>query len=316
VIKVGIHCRVTLTKGIGDIVTGVSEPFHNLITTIGLNSLADTEFDTYVTHCHVGTGDTPVALGHTALDTFVAGSSNVIFNDTSTQGTPPYFSQRIKTWRFAAGTFNNHQIAEIGFSNQITTGNLFSRALVLTTFGDETTSWIRTDEWLDVVYDFRLYPQFVNADGSNADGTGIININGEDLAYTIRPANVSNILYWDASKCRAQAMAVSTYYMAGYTSTSVLDIVTNQPTNPGGSDATTGNSSFSNATYTPGSYNRTISFQIGPDALNADYAGLGAVRFHTGMGAYQMSFVPPLYKWYEYSLNFRVNFAWSNLEGL
>lgn len=301
-----------MTKGRGDIITGQIGPFHNLVTNLGLNTLADTEFDTFATHCHVGTGNAEPALEQTSLDTFTAGTNNVIFTDTSTQGTAPFFSQRIKIWRFVAGTFNNDQIAEIGVSNIAINGNLFSRALVRTAFGKATTSWVRTDEWLDVTYDFRLYPNYINEDGSYNDGTGTTVIAGNSYDYVIRPSNVTDLQYWDASKCRAQVFAnTASDYMSGYTSLSQLDIPSNQPTLPGGSDADTSNSTLTNNAYVTDTFNRDLSYQLGPSALNADVAGCGCVRFHTGMGAYQMSFDPPLAKWYN-QLNFRVNIAWAN----
>jgi len=311
-IKGGIHCTVTLTKGIGSIVTETIGPFKNLVLDDGLNALAANEFDAWVLYCHVGVGSTPVNPANDGVDQPVASTNNVIDTSLSTKGLPPYYSQRVKTWRFAAGTFNNHQISEVAFTNTAVNELAFSRALVKDTLGNFTSSWIRTDEWLDVTYDFRLYPQFINTDGTLNDGTGTIVIGASAYNYTIRPSNVTTLAYWDASKAIARVMAVSGDYMCGYTSTSTLGLVANQPTTPTGTNATTANSTFANLAYTPQTFYRDITYSLGPDALNSS-GGLGAVRFHTGFGAYQMSFSPPLPKWYD-SLVFKATLAWGNVD--
>jgi len=310
VLKTGIHCNVTLIKGIGTLVTDTIGPFKNLILTNGLDSLANNEFNAWVTYCHVGTGSNPVSIGQTGLQDWVASTNNVIDSSTSTKGLAPFYSQRIKRWRFAAGTFNNHVITEVSFSNQASNGAAFSRALVSESIGQFTSSWVRADEWLDVVYDFRLYPQFINTDGSLNDGSGTIEFKGVTYDYLIRPANVTTLLYWDASKAIARAVPVSSNYMCGYSSSSVLGLVTNQPTTPAGTNATTINSTFAYNTYSAGTYTRDIFYNLGPAALATT---LGAVRFHTGFGAYQMQFTPPLAKGADV-MSFRVTLTWGNID--
>ena len=313
VIKAGIHCLVTMTKGRGSIVTGEFGPFHNLITNNGLDLIADTIFEDLTTYCHCGTGDAEVLPGDTSLDSFVAATNNIVFDSLSTQGLPPYYTQYIQTYRFAAGTFNNESIKEVAFTDQATGGNLFSRALVKTPFGVLTSSAIRSDEWLDVTYQFRVYPQYINADGSVADGTGTVTTPDGTHDYVIRPANVTNVAYWDASKAKAEPFAVSTAYMSGYQDVSVLQNSTLQPTLPGGTDLSTDADTGSVAalTYTNGTFNRDLTYNASPAALNASVGGLGCVRFHTGFGAYQMSFDPPIPKWWN-QFQLKVNVAWGN----
>jgi len=311
-LQAGIHCNVTLVKGVGDIVTGSIGPFKNMVCKTGLNGLADYEYDTLVTYCHVGVGNDPVLISNTQLDSWTASTNNVIDSSLSTKGLPPYYSQRIKTWRFTAGTFNNHQISEIGFSDGATNSSMFSRALVITAFGKESSSWIRSDEWLDVVYDFRVYPQYANADGTPNDGIGTLLMNSISHSYVIRPSDVTDLTYWDASKAIAQIIPASaTIFItnsaaAGYI---LSDISTHTAPFDGFADTT--NSSMTNSTYVNDTYNRNVAYHWGPVNCNAT-GGIGGIRFFTGMGSYQMSFSPALNKVWGTSMTFRINLAWAN----
>lgn len=312
--RAGIHCQVHLAKGRGRQAPRRLGTFYNLVVKGGLNNLASSMFSALVTHCHCGTGSAPVAVNNTVLANFLAGTNNLVETNESAKAIAPYFSRAVRTFRFVAGTFDGDIITEVGFSNQATDGGLFSRALVEVPdrFNDPTAMLIRDDEWLDVAYEFRLYPSFINADGSLNDGTGVIDVNGVGHGYAIRPANVSNLLYWKALEATAAFKAVSGSYGTSYAAGSVLGLVTNSASLPSGAAADSGDSSIYALPYTADSYNRDIILAVGPGDFNAS-GGVGAIRFNTGFGSYQMSFSPAVPKTSGGSWNFKLNLAWDNV---
>jgi len=309
----GIHCRVTLTKGRGDIVLAESKVHHNIITEKGLDSLANTPFNTYTAYCHVGTTtntDDPL-ITDTQLYAFFASTSNLNTVTTSVKGSPPFYGRRVKVFRFVAGTFSGQEITEVGFSNQAATGNLFSRSLVQLPFATAIAANVRSDEWLDVTYEFRLYPPYVTAGGVPTDEAGVISVNGLDHTYVIRPANVTDNTFWNAELALGKFVAVGGVYVKSYGSAAVLGLVSNAPSSPSGADATTANSTVSESVYNNGEYARMLTIILGPSACNAT-GGIGAIRFCTGMGTYQMSFNPVVPKTGLNTWAFRVLLVWNN----
>ena len=310
-LRQGIHCQVTLVRGKGSIELERVGPFHNLVVNNGKNNIADTTFNTLTTYCHAGSGSTDVLPGDTGLANFEAATNNVLTNVTSVKGSAPYYANCVKTFRFAEGTLTSKTIREVAFSTQATNGAIFSRALVLLPYGGKASVNVGATEWLDVIYEFRLYPQFVTDAGVPTDASGTIVIGASSYAFVIRPSNVTTTGYWDAQLCRAQWVAVSSAWLSSFSSTSALGLVSNQPTNPSGADATSVDSTIQHITYSAGSYNREIQLIIGLADCNAS-GGIGAVRFHTGMGAYQMTFTPAVPKNAGNTIRFIVNLAWDN----
>jgi len=307
-----IHCAVSVTKGRGSIITGAVGPFNNTVVDIGLDDLADSLFSSISTYCHCGIGTSLPATGNTALENFFAATNTIQDSVSDINAIPPYFSRRIITYRFTAGTFDGDQsITEVAISDQATTGGIFARALVRDPQNDFAIVSPLTDEWLDVTYEFRLYPDHINADGTPNDLTGVINVWGSNHNFWMRPAFVSNIVYWNANAARAQWIALSGSWAAFFASTSVLGAVTGEPTNPSGADATSNGSEIYHATYIPGDHARNIQLSIGSTDGNAS-GGIGAMRFHTGFGAYQIRFAPAIPKDVTKSWTFVVALNWAD----
>ena len=123
--------------------------FPNLITNIGLDRIA-TNAD-FMSYCHVGTNSTTPTINDTALRTFV-GSTNTITTSTYTvNSTSPYYASFIRVYRFNAGiAIGNLSEVGIGWSATGTGSVLFSRALILDSYGNPTTITFLSDEYLDV----------------------------------------------------------------------------------------------------------------------------------------------------------------------
>lgn len=127
--------------------------FDNLITDAGLNRIGSGGFE----YCHVGSGSNAPSVLDTGLQTFIGSTAAVHDRKFRVDATGEKYGACIRTYRFAAGVATGN-ISEVGISWTNTTGNLFSRALVLDGLGSPISITVLSDEVLDVVYELRLYP--------------------------------------------------------------------------------------------------------------------------------------------------------------
>jgi len=266
-------------------------------------------------HVHVGTGTTSESASDTALVTFVAGTANVISSSSTAQASAPYYASWTRTFRFNpgfAGSPGNVNISEVGISSQITTGDLFSRARVKDGASPlaDTTITVLGDEWLDVAYELRLYPDHILPGGSPDDGSGTITISGagspEVFSYAVRPSNVNSTTYYSAGNIRGRLATFAGVYATAFEATSVLGAVTSAPS--GSSDNIPGTASY--ATYSAGTFSRDVTLTIGLTDANLT-GGVGALLFGTGLGAYQMSFSPAVPKDATKVWTWVCNLAWT-----
>ena len=174
--------------------------FPNLITDIGLDRIA-TSAD-YMAYCQVGTGSTEPAVSDIALVNRVGGTNTITSGTYTVNSTSPYYISNIRVYRFNAGTATGN-LSEVGIG-WATSGSLFSRALILDSYGDPTTITVLSDEYLDVTYEFRFYP-------FESDITGSITLTGNiggTYDYTIRQARITDIV-----RLFGQSTAIYPVYM-------------------------------------------------------------------------------------------------------
>lgn len=288
-----------------DVVTGESGWFDNIFTDNGLNKIAASIYSDVSGYCHCGTGTAAENASDVSLATFLAATSNITANSETAQGSPPYYGKSTKTWRFAQGAAEGI-IAEVGISDQATTGDLISRARVKDGGGTPTTIEVLSDEWLDVTYEFRLYPDHVSA-----DGTGSVDYSGDSYDYTIRAANVTNYLYLRALHCRAQGAVIGVSQGAAYGSGAALGAVTSTPTGASSDTiAASSGSAWSASSYSNGTFTRDISLTIDPTDGNTT-GGVKALMFYTGLGSYQILFDPIIPKTVIKQWVFVATLAWT-----
>lgn len=151
-INVSGHFTIRVFKADGTIKETVE--FDNLITNSGLNRMAT---GSIVVGCSIGSGTAIPTFADTNLSTFVAYTSTIT-NSTDLVQTSfaPFYGFSRRTFRFAVGALNG-SFSEIGVgwaSNQ-----LFSRALIKDANGEPTRISVLSDEYLDVIYELRLYIQ-------------------------------------------------------------------------------------------------------------------------------------------------------------
>jgi hypothetical protein len=288
-----------------DVVTGETGWFDNIFTDNGLNKIAASFYSDVSGYCHCGTGTAAENAADTSLGTFVASTNDITASSETAQGSAPYYGKSTKTWRFAQGDAEG-VIAEVGISDQATTGDLVSRARVKDGGGTPTTIEVLSDEWLDVTYEFRLYPDHVSA-----DGTGTVEYSGDSYDYDIRAANVTNYLYLRALQCRAQGSQIVLQLGTAYGSDGALGAVTSTPTGTSSDPiATSSGSAWSAASYSNGTFTRDISLTIDPTDGNPT-GGVKALMFFTGLGAYQIVFDPVVPKDASKQWVFVTNLAWT-----
>lgn len=172
--------------------------FPNLITNIGMDHLGPGTTATYTPDsfiaCYVGSGSTPPTVNNTAMEshvaTFNSGAYYLTLNPSKgVNSTTPYYRYRRGTYRFPEGTAAGN-LSEVGMGWSAThSGNLFSRALILDSYGNPTTITVLSDEYLDVTYEFRAYP-------NESDVTGSVTLTGNiggTYDWTIRPGYITYI---------------------------------------------------------------------------------------------------------------------------
>ncbi|UFK09602.1 hypothetical protein [Xanthomonas phage DES1] len=135
--------------------------FENLITNQGLNFIGNITVGGFLARCDVGTGNTTPTVNDTALVARTATSANLNSQTSGAATTAPYFRFCRLTFRFNTGTATG-TLAEVGtgpnVSGNPTTDGLFSRSLIKDSNGNPTTVTVLADEALDVIYEYRVYP--------------------------------------------------------------------------------------------------------------------------------------------------------------
>lgn len=259
--------------------------FPNLITNNGLNLyMAATGSglgSNPLSYCQVGSGSTPPAVTDTALVARIANNNSILTTSNGVASSAPYYGWKRFTYRFNEGVAAGN-ISEVGIS-QSTTGNLFSRALILDE-GSPTTLVVLPDETLDVTYELRLYPP-------SADAAGSVTLDSIVYNFTLRASRATTATNWaDGIGTGIAGLTAITYPAA-----SVLGAVTGQPT---GTPTTPVSPVF--AAYTSGNYYRDFTATWGLTQGNAT-GGIGCVEIVESVGsvspgAFQMQFTPVIPK--------------------
>lgn len=269
-----------------------AEWFPNLITDYGMHLLA--QVTTWQNSCQVGAGNSAPLVTNTVLDARIAGVAQ-ISNSTGRNGASPYFSWRRSTYRFAAGQATGN-ISEVGIG-VATTGNLFSRALILDGGGSPTTITVLADEVLDVLYELRYYP-------NETDVTGSIVLDGISYDYILRASNVTsgdNSLGWSFNNLMQDAGSYL-YFQCYY---GAIGSITGTPANYIG-DA-------GSPSPVPVAYNNDF---IGTSVYkvqlnNGNHASLlKCLGFKLGWGRYQLQFNPAVPKNVTNVLTLTLSHSW------
>lgn len=225
--------------------------FDNLITNKGLDffGVLSTGTPVYTNMCMVGSSNTAPANTDLAMGSLLGFTNTKQSSTFSNSSSPDYYKRGVIVYRFPAGTGTGN-ISEVGVGTTTTSGNLFSRALVLDINGNPTTITKLSDEILDVTYEFRVYPVLT-------DVTGSITLTGNKGAtynYTGRVSSATTVMAGYMGNPHPLiyiALGVTAY-------TGSIGAVTSVPT---GTPSTGGSTipAYVNGTYNT---NFTISFSV------------------------------------------------------
>lgn len=264
--------------------------FDNLITNNGLNLIGSSVSGGYLLYCQVGSGSTAPANGDTALVSRISGTNTSTSTSSGNQSTEPYFCWRRRTYRFSAGQAAGN-ISEVGVG-PATTGNLFSRALILDGDGDPTTITVLSDEVLDVTYELRVYPPTV-------DWEDTVSISGVSYDLIGRASEVTTG-HWNIS---AGGSAMTASVPTAYNGT--IGSITGSP-----SGSFSAGTSVSTQSYSSGTHQKDA---IGSWGLsNGNLAGgITAIDIAFGFGMYQFGIDPAIPKTSSTVLDLTFRISWA-----
>ncbi len=274
----------------------VADWFDNLILNAGLDRIGTNQ---PINGAIVGTGNTAPSNTQTSLVAQIAYSSTLQGSVSyGADGTDNYAWMR-RTYRFAEGVATGN-LSEVGVG--WSSGNCFSRALILDGGGSPTTITILSDETLDVTYELRIYP-------SITDVTGSLTLNAISYNYTLRLSNLNSsdaaAFFGFASSASGMGNTVSAVSgsLARTGTGSLGDIYSS----PGGSGSI-GPGTVTALSYTSSSYNRTLRYTWG---LANGSASFYIFRFWTAMGYYKAQFTPEIPKTSANILSLDLTITWA-----
>lgn len=283
----------------------LTEWFPNLIVDGGLDYVGGVATGQNLSTCYVGTGTSAPDANDTALATSIASTDTLQANSRSAQSEAPFYAAVTRTWRFGEGAAAGN-LAEVGVGTADvgSSGVLWSRARILDAESNPTTITVLSDEFLDVVYQLRLYPP-------TDDVESTINLGSSDLVfdYVVRASIVNSSAVWgllghDALSGGNRQDGFAMGCNPAASNHRVLD--TAMVDNTTAISVSSGDSASSStlATYTPGNFYRDATVTWGPNTgnfgsgiaravLRTGYQSVSAVR---PCGAWQIGFSPAIPK--------------------
>lgn len=232
-------------------------PFKNLITNQGLNSFGVLGSSFSLQAAMVGTSSTPPAVTDTNLGNRLRNTLTVQGTDSSTNlGAPDYAGQIVRTWRFAAGEATGN-LTEVGVGSASSPTNnptlLFSHALIVDSGGNPVTLTVLADEYLDVTYTLRIYPDLTDKITKVLDEISGVEYTFTSRVYdvtTFKVATSGNIYLYRSSLDSASAYSRS---VSG-TPITLAAVTSATPLIGAGGGSTCDSSASTSLSYVSGSY--------------------------------------------------------------
>lgn len=294
--------------------------FHNLVTNAGLNFMGANAG--WKTAALIGTGNAAPTVNDGSLGGFLSGvdsvgavgsdgvtpiSGGIITDGQITTATvAPWFISQIRTYRFPPGA-GTGILAEVGIAStkNPATGTLFARELIRDGVGVPTTIQKLADEFLDLVYEFRAWP-------NTTDAVDTVLLNGITYDRVMRPSNLTttNTSRDALLTGNGQSMEWRQTSLFGHpaeTYSGVIGSVTQEPASwfQSGSD-----SIFTSIAYVNNSLQRDATYLIGlNDGVTP--SGIGAIRVYNAFYALQIGFTPNVPKLNTQQFTIDMRFSWT-----
>lgn len=279
--------------------------FRNLITDTGLNMQGDSAISGTGTRpllfrCSVGAGNTPPTISDTALQTQVATTTTTQDTITGNVTASPWYAFCRKTFRFATGAAAGN-LTEVGIFGSLGSNPMLSRALIVDGMGNPITLTVLSDEILDVVYEYRVYPL-------QADLPFNVTISAVNYSCVARASSLGNgnalALNVGTPFGRGSDQFGNTHNVTVYNG--VLGPITGNPT---GTSDVINSITATFAAYVPGSFTRSVTYDIPLNEGNIS-GGIAAVQAPNNVGWYQISFSPAIPKDATKILSLTFTYTW------
>ncbi len=296
--------RLQVFHGDTDILLKDTGWFDNLITNNGMDLICTGLAYGYA---FVGSGTATPAVTDTSLQTLLATSAS---NPTLAFGVQtsalPYYGWEQRVYTFGIGAIQG-VVSEVGIG--VSSGNLFSRALLTGTNGTTTTLTLGGVDRLALTYEIRQYIDV-------SDHTYTIDINGVSTSSLTRPAQINSIgnssrYFWSPSIYNGLGIASGGMAQAYYGGTSpFVGAITGSPSGSSNSDLDRGN-----AAYIPGSFYRDMyavwNTTYGDKVYTAMRFLMNSANGLGNGGGWQFSLEPSVTKtqYQNFRLDFRI--SWS-----
>jgi hypothetical protein len=254
--------------------------FDNLIVNQGLNRIGVTSSQLFE-NCMVGSGTTSPVATQVSLTNQIASTNTKSVADVS--GVDPSgveYSYIRRTFRFPAGSATGN-LTEVGVGWNSTA--IFSRTLIKDQNGQPTSIQVLSDEFLDVLYEFRIY--------APGDINGTVDISGTSYAYTIRPRDFNASSASSGSVYARWAGGVVSFYagtvvqgggQVAYSTNTLVPISSDFSTTLLGAET-----SHVNGTYVADSFERSHTTVFG---LTPVTAAIGGLALTGSIGKWQVVF--------------------------
>lgn len=279
--------------------------FSNMVVDSGLNTMGyGTNNNVPYLVAKVGTGNTAPAGTQTSLTSVMRQISNPTADayafrvnggsglDTSDPNKPFWWIKAVYT--FGAGSIAGN-VSEVGtFFDSGNGATMFSRELVRDLSGNPTTVTVLADEYLEVRYEFRVYPSIV-------PDVRTVNLLGVDYTVTTIPVMIAPV--------GGDYLGIPMLF-SGYANEPGNSVILNSPaaslggifvdvpvqtgTNYAISPVTPG-IGLGSVAYVAGSRERKFVLSAAPSQANLP-GGLGICKISTGLGTWKTSFSPNIPK--------------------
>lgn len=277
--------------------------FENLITNSGMDAIAA---GGVLNGATVGTGTTPESVTDVALVGYLARTSNYAPGGQAAlsvgSNVAPYYQKAVATWRFPVGAATGN-LSEVGIIHTYTAAAaypLWSRTLIRDSAGNPITITVLADEYLDVMYEARVYPQDVI-------GGGTVDLMGNTYSYRVggKDINTSDYAYIFTYGIAYRNSPYVTAY-AGPLSASPANSGTGTNLNPGGGG------DIAKYAYTQGNYSIDIAFKLPAGTATGAIRSINMSIFGVAYGPeYAVEFTPAFTKSATVELNSILTIGWA-----
>lgn len=297
----------------GEVVNKIG-PYRNMILDSGLDLLGGYSSD-FADYMVAGTGNSEPSPSQTQLDSKLGGSARSTGGSISRNDVESYVAFT-RTYTGAVGAFVGN-FSEIGIGPNASGTNLFSRSLLRDVEGNPTSITVLADEQLRVTYELRMYQP--------TGDTFVGELGGYEV--TIRPMLVEDISdggswqYWTWGMLMgvgSNSLPIGSPLQSGTNANAgSLRLYSGEigpiTGGPSGTMQTPNARTMVSRSYTPGSFEMEVTFNI-PIGSGNFAGGLGAIALSMGGTLFQFGFSPKLNKTSENRLIFTVVYSWGRRE--